>query len=191
MRITSGIYKGRRIKMPEGIRPSQEKVRKALFDILGEVTDASFLELFAGSGAVGIEALSRGAKTAVFVENNPHCLKALKSNFAFLTPDTYNLLPVDAENAVEKLCRQGRLKFDIIFLDPPYLKAIPLRPETEAGGSPAKKILQMLGACDILARNGFTVIQHSKKESLPEESGSLSLIKQAIYGDTVLSFYKR
>lgn len=177
MRIISGKYKGRVIGLPKQIRPTQDKVRKAIFDILGDIEGVSFLELFAGSGAVGLEALSRGAKEAVFVENNPVCLKALKNNFTYLLLTTYYLLPLDSAKAVEKLSKEKAM-FDIIFLDPPYYKDM------------SKKILQMLGAYDILARNGFVVVQHFKKEELPKESGFLSLIKESRYGDTLLSFYK-
>ncbi len=164
--------------MPNGIRPTQDKVRKALFDILGDIEGSSFLELFAGSGAVGIEALSRGAKQVVFVENSSDCLKALKNNFTYLLPATYYLLPADAAKAIDKLGEE-RAKFDIIFLDPPYYREM------------SKKILQMLGAYDILAPNGFVVVQHFKKESLPKESGKLIIIKESRYGDTLLSFYRK
>ncbi|MEI6632150.1 MAG: 16S rRNA (guanine(966)-N(2))-methyltransferase RsmD [bacterium] len=178
MRIISGKYKGRIIKMPQGIRPTQDKVRKALFDILGDIQGLSFLELFSGSGAVGLDALSRGARQVVFVENNPDCFKTLKNNFTYLLPTTYYLLPLDAAKAIDKLSKD-REKFDIIFLDPPYHKDM------------SKKILQMLGAYDILPPNGFVVVQHFKKEQLPKESGKLSLIKESRYGDTYLSFYKK
>jgi len=201
--------------MPKGIRPTQEKVRKALFDILGDIEGLFFLELFAGSGAVGIEALSRGAKQVVFVENSSDCLKALKNNFTYLLPmpplaaprhsavATYYLLPADAAKAIDKLGEE-RAKFDIIFLDPPYhpessyskqhLLGIPKRYRSShyiRDKDMSKKILQMLGAYDILAPNGFLVVQHFKKEQLPQESGKLILIKESRYGDTVLSFYKK
>jgi len=164
--------------MPKGIRPTQGLVRKALFDILGDIEGLSFLELFAGSGAVGFEALSQGAKQVVFVENNSDCIKALKNNFTYLLPTIYYLLPLDVFMAIKKLSKDKK-QFDIIFLDPPYHKEM------------SKKILQMLGAYDILAPNGFVVVQHFKKEQLPKESGKLTLIKESRYGDTLLSFYKK
>ncbi len=189
--------------MHKGIRPTQEKVRKALFDILGDIEGLSFLELFAGSGAVGLEALSRGTKQTVFVENNPNCVKALENNFTYLLPTTYYLLPLDASIAVKKLSKDKK-QFDIIFLDPPYhpessyskqhLLGIPKRYRSSyyiRDKGMSKKILQMLGAYDILAPNGFIVVQHFKKEQLPKESGKLTLIKESRYGDTYLSFYKK
>jgi len=178
MRIISGKYKGRLIKMPAGIRPTQNKVRKALFDILGDIQSLSFLELFSGSGAVGFEAVSRGVTDLTLVEYNPSCLMAIRKNIESLEPKACDLYPKEAGDAIEAFCKNKR-KFDIIFLDPPYHNDM------------SKKILQMLGAYDILAPNGFVVVQHFKKEQLPKESGKLTLIKEARYGDTILSFYKK
>lgn len=178
MRIIAGIYKGRLIRMPKGIRPTQDKVRKALFDILGDIKGLSFLELFAGSGAVGIEALSRGVKKVVFVEKNPVCIKILKSNFTYLLLTNYYLLPMDVDKAIERLSKD-RARFDIIFLDPPYYKNF------------AKKTLLNISTYDILAPNGLIVIQHFKKDSLPDSVGDLLLFKHSGYGDTVLSFYRK
>ena len=84
MRIISGKYKGRLIKRPKDIRPTQDKVRKALFDILGDIEGLVFLDLYAGSGAVGLEALSQGVSKAVFVENNRQCIKDINDNLATL-----------------------------------------------------------------------------------------------------------
>ena len=178
MRIISGKYKGRLIKFPKSIRPTQGLVRKALFDILGDIQGLSFLELFAGSGAVGFEALSQGAKQVVFVENNSDCIKALKNNFTYLLPATCYLLPLDVFMAIKKLSKDKK-QFDIIFLDPPYYKEV------------SKKTLQTLSVYDILAPNGFIIVQHFKKDILPTTLGELTLFKQAAYGDTVLSFYKK
>ncbi|MDP2938009.1 MAG: RsmD family RNA methyltransferase, partial [Candidatus Omnitrophota bacterium] len=189
MRIISGKYKGRLIKMPAGIRPTQNKVRKALFDILGDIQGLSFLELFSGSGAVGFEAVSRGVTDLTLVEYNPSCLMAIRKNIESLEPKACDVYPKEAGDAIEAF-RKNKRKFDIIFLDPPYY-----RPEghglasfgqshSQSHKEMSKKILQMLGAYDILAPNGFVVVQHFKKEQLPKESGKLTLIKEARYGDT-------
>jgi len=178
VRITSGKYKGRMLKTPKDIRPTQGLVRKALFDILGDIEGLSFLELFAGSGAVGFEAVSRGVQDLTLVEYNPRCLMAIRKNIESLKPKACDLYSKEAGDTIEAFHRNKR-KFDIIFLDPPYHKEMP------------KKILQMLGAYDILAPNGFVVVQHFKQEQLPKESGKLALIKESRYGDTVLSFYKK
>lgn len=178
MKIITGRYKGKAIVSPKGIRPTQDKVRKALFDILGDMEGVSFLELFAGSGAVGFEAVSRGAKDLVLIEYNPECLLAIKKNIESLKIKQCVFYAKEASEAI-KAFYNAKKEFDIIFLDPPYYEDL------------SKKILQMLGAYDILARNGFVVVQHFKKENLPKESGDLALIKESRYGDTMLSFFKK
>ncbi len=180
IRITTGIYKGRKIVMPLGIRPTQNITRKAIFDILGDVEGLSFLELFAGSGAVGIEAASRGVREATFIENNSLVLKVLEENLSLMLHTKYYILPLDALAAIKRLADDNR-RFDIIFFDPPYRKD---------EGSLAKKTLQTLSAYDILSPAGLIIGQHPKKESLPEQVGVLSLLKLATYGNTSLSFYK-
>lgn len=178
MRITTGKYKGRLVKFPKGIKPTQEKVRKALFDILGDIEGLSFLELFAGSGAIGFEAVSRGASQLTLVEYNRDCQLAIRKNIECLKPKTCSLYPFEVEKTIKTL-HKNEHKFDIIFLDPPYYEGL------------AKKTLQTLGAYDILAPNGLIVVQHFKKDILPEKIGRLSLSRLASYGDTVLAFYRR
>ena len=178
MRITSGKYKGREIKAAKNIRPTQDNVRKAVFDILGDLEGVSFLELFAGSGAVAFEALSRGAVECVLVEYNSECLLAIRKNIASLKEAACTVYPAEVDKAIKDFYQQAR-RFDIIFFDPPYYQGL------------AKKTLQTLAAYDILTRNGFVVIQHFKKDNLPVCAGDLTLFKQKIYGDTALSFYKK
>ncbi len=165
--------------MPKGIRPTQDKTRKALFDILGNIEGLFFLELFAGSGAVGFEALSRGAKALVLVEQNPECASAIKKNIELLKVfESCVLYPIDSQRAIKNLQQSGK-SFDIIFLDPPYHQDL------------VKKTLQTLEAYDILAPNGLIVVQHFKKENLPDEPGVLSLFKQYKYGSTLLSLFQK
>jgi len=178
MRILTGKYKGKKILIPSGIRPTQEKVRKAIFDILQDVEGLDFLELYAGSGAVGFEALSRGCRSLTMVENNRNCLKVLQKNIEALKLDKGSLLPISAEDAIVRFCKKG-LAFDIIFLDPPYYY------------NQAKKTLQLLSAYDILAPNGFIITQYSKNETLPEELGELRLLRRYRYGDTLLAVYQK
>lgn len=178
MRIISGIHKGRLIKMPMTIRPTQNKVRKAVFDILGNIEGLSFLELFAGTGAVGFEALSRKVKNLTLVENKPECIFCIEKNTEILKVRNCELLKMDAQKAIEIL-EKNKANFDIVFLDPPYYKDM------------AKKMLQIISAHDILADNGLIVVQHFKKEELPDLQENLALFKQAKYGDAVLSFYKK
>lgn len=172
--------------MPAGIRPTQNKVRKAIFDILGDIRGLSFLELFAGTGAVGIEALSQGAVEVVFVENDRRCVDRIQENLESLGNLCCRVLRLDAVAAIEKFHRD-REKFDLIFLDPPYYQDS----KGEMVESPAKKTLQLLDGYDILAANGFMIIQHFIKDNLPDSAGVLFLFKRYKYGDTFLSFYRR
>lgn len=192
MHISTGKYKKRTIELPAGIRPTQDKVRKAVFDILGDVEGLQFLELYAGSGAVGLEALSRGARHVTFVESAQAPLRALRTNVErFGAGADCDILPAETEKALIFL-EKKKQSFDIVFLDPPYYPeqlrrgTVPRAPTT----SETKKTLQTLGACDIVRPDGFAIAQHAAHEALPASFGSLALIKQSRYGDTVVSFYK-
>jgi 16S rRNA (guanine(966)-N(2))-methyltransferase RsmD len=178
MKIITGKHKGKAIRMPKGIRPTQNKVRKAVFDILGDIEGLSFLELFAGTGAVGFEAYSRGVAELVLVESGRGPIEAIRKNIEALGAANCRLYPVPAQEAITLLHKEGR-SFDIIFLDPPY------------HGDWLKKTLQSLSAYDILAPYGLLVIQHSRKDELPEEVCRLNLIKESRYGDTLLTIYRK
>lgn len=178
MRITTGKYHNRKLFMPKGIRPTQDKVRKAIFDILGDVEGLSFLELYAGSGAVGFEALSRGVRQLTMVECSHNSVLAIKKNIALLNASSCNLYYLEADKAIKLLARDKK-SFDIVFLDPPYHEGM------------AKKILHTLEGYDILAPNGLIVAQHPKTELLSEPSPKFSLLKEAKYGDTWLSIFRK
>jgi len=180
--------------MPKGIRPTQDKVRKAIFDILGDIEGLSFLELYAGSGAVGFEALSRGVDELVLVEYSRDCQLAIQKNIEALKAAACSLYPQEGQKAILRL-HKDKKKFDIVFLDPPYyqessprLRSRPMSADNTA--SLAKKTLQTLGAYGILAPNGLVVVQHFKRDDLPQECAGLTLIKASRYGDTVLSIYR-
>lgn len=195
MRIIGGLYKGFLFKMPKGIRPTQDVLRKSLFDILREVVaDATFLDLFAGSGAVGLEALSRKAKEVVLVEKNKVCAKMIEENVRSIkegakTPFlNFRVLAQDVFLSIP-LLHHHKESFDIIFLDPPYYSGA----QPKSVGQPvllAKKTLQTLIGYDILSPNGLIICQHSRREVLPEKIENLILFKQKRDGDTVLSFFK-
>ena len=170
--------------MPKGLRATRNLVRKAIFDLLGQdLEGVDFLELFAGSGAVGLEALSRGAARVIFVEKDYKYAQVIEENLNLfgLNPleggQTAQLFNTDAFVAVRQLERFKR-KFDIVFLDPPY------------GLELAKKALKTLEGCDILHPNCFLVIQHEKRELLPPEEGRLKLFKQKNYGASNISIYR-
>ncbi|MBN1835112.1 MAG: RsmD family RNA methyltransferase [Spirochaetales bacterium] len=180
MRVTGGIYKGRNVACPPGvIRPAMDRMRESLFAILGSLEGLSFLDLYAGSGIVGIEAASRGAAEVVFVEKDPRKRSVLRRNVAFLTqPVELCFVPV------ERYVRSVRRCFDLIFLDPPYNQPGTLEVLTAIS---SRGLLQSAGS----SRSAGTLITHMPKEELPPERvGSLVLQDRRVYGRAVLSFYR-
>ena len=179
MRVIAGKFKGYILKMPKGvkIRPTKDMVKEALFSILGKkVYGASFLELFAGSGSIGIEAKSRGAGVVTFVENNCLCIRAIKANLKRMGI-TAALLPLDVERAV-KVLDQKRQKFDFIFLDPPYYQ------------DKLKNCLIKICRYDILKTCSLVIAEHSKREILPHLLPKLKAMFTKRYGEAVLTFYQ-
>jgi len=170
--------------MPAWIRPTPDKVRKALFDIIGQdLGGLSFIDLFAGSGAVGLEAASRGAKRVVFVEKEERCADVIGENITTLSIRPYekrdgavSVICSDAFKAIKEFAKNGE-KFDFVFIDPPY--------ERQLG----KKALKTLSGYDILHPNSTIIIQHGKREILPESEGRILRVREQKYGATVLSFY--
>ncbi len=166
MRILAGQYKGRSIKTiaTAAYRPTQSRIRKSLFDIFGPLMQLSFADLFAGSGIIGFEAVSRGAAQVTIVENQYFAVQLLKENVQLFDNDQLELLPVD----VFKFLRNCN-RFDIIFADPPYQY-------------PDIDTLVNL-ALSKLTKNGRFVLESEKNAILP--SGA----KHRFYGDTQLSFW--
>jgi 16S rRNA (guanine(966)-N(2))-methyltransferase RsmD len=182
MRIIAGTLKGRKLSAPSGLglRPTSDKVKESLFNILsGQIEGAAFLDLYAGTGSVGMDALSRGAQNVVFVENNMRHLQYLKKNLSSCSFEgKAEIFAVAASDFLKKVRRSTRL-FDIIFIDPPY----------ESGE--VEKILPMLQEGDMMTDQGMVIIEHFHKKALPEKSGNLFLLKKYKYGETVLSFYAK
>ena len=188
MRISAGKYAGRTVAPPKGprIRPTQDYVRQAMFNILGaRVEGARLLDLFAGSGALGIEALSRGAAHVTFVERSNFCVRAIEQNLKTLLGrcawESSTLLKADVLSAIPKLAAKKK-QFSLTLLDPPY------------GEDLARKTLIALCRGAIVSQSGWVVAESDKRDPLPpafEESGS-RLVMQRIetYGDTVLTFYE-
>ena len=178
MRVISGAYKGRRLKAPKGMRtrPTTDRVKEAIFNTLVPALQNchSFLDLFAGSGAIGIEALSRGVGRCIFVENWPGALKILRENTKIISGQEVIILPIDVEYAIEKL-RQER--FEIIFMDPPYRleNLIPLLNKVES----------------IVQPDGIVVLETSFKNHHLQDSTNLTCIKSSRYGDTNVLYFKQ
>jgi len=179
LRIIGGRLKGRRLTGVKGqIRPTADRVREAIFNILGpEVIDSLVLDLFAGTGALGIEALSRGARNAVFVEKHPSALQVLRRNLAQCGLDELSrVLPLATEKALPRLAAAGK-HFSLIFLDPPY------------GHGLAAANLLLLDKINLLASGGQIVVEHSRLEALAEAYHYLKRTDQRRYGATMVSFY--
>jgi|UniRef100_A0A7C3ZC11 16S rRNA (guanine966-N2)-methyltransferase len=179
MRIIAGEFKGRRLAAVKGrIRPTSDKVREAIFNILGAaVAGARVLDLFAGTGALALEALSRGALDAVLVEEQASALRVLQTNLEALgLADRVRVLRLPVHAALKKLAAQGR-QFSLVFLDPPYGRGLAL------------STLEALADSGLLGPEALVVAEHSHREALPERTGQLALSQSRRYGDTQVSFY--
>ncbi|OGW05238.1 MAG: 16S rRNA (guanine(966)-N(2))-methyltransferase RsmD [Nitrospinae bacterium RIFCSPLOWO2_01_FULL_39_10] len=189
MRVISGTFKGRKLIPPKGltIRPTPDKVKGAIFNILGDrIIESSFLDLFAGTGAIGIEALSRGAKEIIFVDDNIKAINLIKENLSRCKMQDARCKIVK-ENAVEFIKSVGQgfspAKFDFIFLEPPY--------KSDLG----EKALIEISSFNILKEDGEIIWEHYyKTPPLPPPllkggEGELQLKRTICYGDTALSFF--
>jgi|SRR5215813_11983379 len=183
MRIIAGTFRSRPLRPLKKlrIRPTSDMLRETLFNILGPgVRAARFLDLFAGTGAVGIEALSRGASDIVWVENDRGAAQLIRENLALLGIDqSARLLPVDALNAIARLESERGAPFDFIFLDPPY-----------ANEADYHAVLCRLEKSSLLADSSVLIAEHRKTFALPATLGRLRQFRSLKQGDAALSFYR-
>ena len=179
MRIISGTSRGRKLVTPKGqsLRPTSDRVKESIFNILREEIEGRMvLDLFAGTGNLGIEALSRGAKKVIFVEKARHALGLIQRNLAqFGLEERSEVLPLDATRAIGILKQRGKT-FDLIFMDPPYEKGL------------IEKTLMTLTSYQICHRGSILVIEHHRREPLPSVAHGWDLIRQRLMGETVISF---
>jgi 16S rRNA (guanine966-N2)-methyltransferase len=175
MRIIAGRYRGRRLVVPRGssTRPTSDRVREALFSILGDVDGLSVLDLFAGSGALGIEALSRGAGEAVFVEQGRRAADAIRANLRALGDPPAEVRPESVSAYLGRVA--GRRTFDLVFADPPYSSA------TRAGS----RLSELLAP--VLTDSSLTVTESDKRAPLEL---SLPLVDERVYGDTRIAIHR-
>ncbi len=182
MRIVGGAAKSRRIYSPpkSKIRPTSDGIKESLFNMLRDVSGKSFLDLFAGSGGVGLEALSRGAAKVVFVEKSPVMISAIKRNLKELgLGGQSEILEIEAAKGIKQLRKRGET-FDFLFADPPYEKGL------------VEEIFLWLDQADIVASDGVVIIQHSIREDVKiKHTDNFTLTDQRRYGDTLISFLKR
>ncbi len=180
MRIAGGEFCGRILRTPKGedTRPTSGMVRESLFNILApRLADAEVLDLFAGCGSVGLEALSRGAASATFVEKARPAFDSLRGNIATLAvEDKTVVLPIPVETALGQLCRQDA-RFDLIFLDPPFADL----PAYHA----------VLGqVAPLLSAEGIVIAQHYRRVKLLDDFPPLQRFRLRDVGDNCLSFYR-
>jgi 16S rRNA (guanine966-N2)-methyltransferase len=185
MRVIAGTYRSRILKSLKGqaLRPTSDRLRETLFNILGEaVAGSRFIDAFAGTGAVGIEAISRGATEVVFVENHAPAATLIRRNLESLQIHSgAQVLPIDALKGLEKLSSQNKPNegFDFVFLDPPYDAA-----------DDYNRCLQFLGSHNLLAPTGIAIAEHRRNSPLPEQIAQLRRYRLLEQGDAALSFLR-
>ena len=182
MRIIAGKYRSRTLRSLKGqmLRPTSDRLRETLFNILGPTTTgATFVDLYAGTGAVGIEALSRGAHHVIFVERHAPAISLIRRNLESLGIGAEaEILGMDVARAIERLeARQLHAQF--IFLDPPYAADIEYASALEA-----------LGESPLVAPGGRVIVEHLRKRELTERTGVLELARVVEQGDAALSIYR-
>lgn len=185
MRIIAGKYRSRPLKTPGGLstRPTSDRLRETLFNVLApQIDGVVFADLYAGSGAVGIEALSRGAGRVLFVENAPAALAAIRANLAALNiRSAFQLEARSVSAALRNFIRSpGARSWNLVFLDPPYSDA-----------DAYKSTLSALGDSLLLAPEATVIAEHSRRQQLEEEYGALRRIRVLKQGDAALSFYRK
>jgi 16S rRNA (guanine966-N2)-methyltransferase len=182
MRIISGQNRGQRIQTLKGmqLRPTSDQMRETLFDVLGPgVQDSTFLDAYAGSGAVGLEALSRGAKEVVFVEYHRAAIGLIRKNLVALKmEDGFYLMNTRVLTAIERLDEEGSI-FDFIFLDPPYGEAREYH-----------QVLRQLGRSRLLTPASLVIAEHSRHFFLEEKYNRLERTRSIRHGDAELTFYR-
>lgn len=184
MRIAGGEHCGRQLSVPEGIavRPTQDRVRQALFNIIaGEVPGARFLDLFAGSGSVGLEALSRGAAAAVFVENNRRHLAVLRKNIAALLGERAAVAEVVCADVYRWIASGTQTGFDIAFADPPYVIG-------EKNGY--AEVLNTLAGRNVVKVGGLFIAEMTADQA-GEEVDGWEMLRDREYGKTRICIWRR
>jgi 16S rRNA (guanine(966)-N(2))-methyltransferase RsmD len=186
MRVIAGKFRSRQLKKLEGLslRPTSDRLRETLFNVLADLVPGSrFMDLYAGTGAVGIEALSRGAREAIFVEKHPPAVALIRKNLESLEiREHIRVLAQDGVQALERLASEQTtpaLRIDLLFFDPPY-----------ADEAQYANILSFLGKTTLLADGAVVIAEHLRALDLPESFGKLERVRVLRQGDAALSFYR-
>jgi 16S rRNA (guanine(966)-N(2))-methyltransferase RsmD len=183
VRIIAGKFRGRKLKSPPGAqtRPTSDRLRETLFNILApRIDSARFLDLCSGTGAVGIEALSRGASHVTFVDQSRKMCALIEANLDSLgVGDGYDVIVADAQDYLRRHLKKSETPFDVVFFDPPYAADYGV-------------MLNLIGerAAQVLSTDGIIVVEHHKKKLLPDRFIALTRYRELQQGDSVLSFYR-
>lgn len=179
VRVISGSARGLKLNTPgdDRVRPTTDRVKESMFNIVQDwVYDSQVLDLFAGSGALGIEALSRGASQAVFCDNSLDSIKIIKSNIEKArVVDRSQIVRGDFKRCLRDMEAKNQ-SFDMIFVDPPYYKGL------------FEEVLDTIRACKILKKDGIVIVEHDAKRPIGQVEG-LEVYKEKKYGITMLTFY--
>lgn len=179
VRVISGSARGLKLNTPgdDRVRPTTDRVKESMFNIVQDwVYDSQVLDLFAGSGALGIEALSRGASQAVFCDNSLDSIKIIKSNIEKArVADRSQIVSGDFKRCLRDMEAKNQ-SFDMIFVDPPYYKGL------------FEEVLDTIRSCKILKKDGIVIVEHDAKKPIGQVEG-LEVYKEKKYGITMLTFY--
>jgi len=181
MRIIAGIYKGRRLKTLEGlsVRPTSDRMRETLFNILApRIEGASFADICAGSGAVGIEALSRGAGTVMFIESSLKAARIISENLrnCGIRREDYQMINRDVIRALKHFASE-KTRFDIIYFDPPYDSAL------------YTPVMWLIAKNDLIAEDGVVIVEHRRQTPLLPNYDQLRPYRQVTQGESLLTFF--
>lgn len=181
MRVISGSARGRKLKAPAGLttRPTTDRIKESLFNIIaGDLYNCRFLDLFSGSGGMGIEALSRGAEAAVFVDSSRNSISVINENISAVRfEERSEVLSCDVSYAISALGRRNE-KFDIIFMDPPYNKGF------------VSSTLTYIVNADILSDEGYVIAEQSQEDEIPNIQG-LEVFRVKDYKITKMTFLRK
>lgn len=184
MRVIAGKYKGRRLTAPKGafVRPTSDRVKESFFSIIRDrLIDSRFLDLCAGTGNIGIEALSRGAKKVTFLDKNLNCIRQIEQNLTAIgleiNQPELKLIHADAIQGLNQFQLQSET-FELIYLDPPYDSNL------------YNQCLSYISDNSVLETSGILLIEHRKHTQLPSISGRLCCYRMKQYGNTCISFYE-
>lgn len=181
LRVISGKARGLKLDSPKNqdVRPTTDRVKESLFNIINPyIRESNILDLFAGTGSLGIECLSRGAKNCVFVDKSKDSINIIKSNVKKARVENEStILNIDFKDAVKRLSSQNQ-KFDVIFMDPPYYENMFI------------KCLKSIDELNLLHEDGIIVVEHDTKDLFDESIGNLVKSRDKKYGNTTLTFYK-